>query len=363
MFQFARCQWLLSAVAALAAVDMALGQGTPAPLPVIQRENVPSQQVAAVTSVYLPVQVQAPGGLPSALVTPVAAPGDAEDCNGPLLQYDANLDPPDCPRPGWFTGLDLYLVKPRVRSQLIGDVTPANAVPTLVQVPQVGLDWAVSPRIEIGYRIPQGFGELILGYRFVASDGDRRATLLPFPGPNGAINSRLDLNIFDFDYASEEFSVCPDWFLKWRVGARLGQAFFDSRFDGLMIEQRVSNQFVGFGPHLSLDVWRALHWNGMSVFGRIDGATMLGRIHQSFERTALVGTPLATGAALVQHGSQGIPTLNLQAGVAWVPNVPGNWLRLSCGYQFEQWWYLGRLESSAAELSGHGLFFRAECAY
>jgi hypothetical protein len=33
------------------------------------------------------------------------------------------------------------------------------------------------------------------------------------------------------------------------------------------------------------------------------------------------------------------------------------------GHDFEQWWYVGRLGDSRADLTGHGIFLRTEFNY
>ena len=33
------------------------------------------------------------------------------------------------------------------------------------------LDWTVSPRFELGYRLPSGFGELDVAFRFLMTQG------------------------------------------------------------------------------------------------------------------------------------------------------------------------------------------------
>ena len=62
------------------------------------------------------------------------------------------------------------------------------------------------------------------------------------------------------------------WLLLWKVGARISQAFFDSRATGAILEQRTSDFYLGAGPHLGVDLRRSLGGTGFELFGRaVDG--------------------------------------------------------------------------------------------
>ena len=51
----------------------------------------------------------------------------------------------------------------------IHDAVTVNGVTSRVQLPAGTLDWAAVPRVELGYRLPEGFGEIALAYRFLGS--------------------------------------------------------------------------------------------------------------------------------------------------------------------------------------------------
>ena len=65
------------------------------------------------------------------------------------------------------------------------------------------LNWTVAPRLEIGYRLPSGFGAFAFSDRFFQTGGAG-----PFSGPVGLTNrtSRLTVNYCDWDYISHEFT-------------------------------------------------------------------------------------------------------------------------------------------------------------
>jgi len=272
-----------------------------------------------------------------------------------------SIAPPAFEPPGLFASVELGLVGPHVKNRLSASVPFDGFLPDTVQVPNAPLDWTVSPRFELGYRLPQDFGEFLASFRFLVTQGSAI-----IPGFNvvgdGLLHSRLNLNVLDLDYASREFALGPNWDMKWKVGARLANVFFDSRVDGLFVDQRTSNFFLGAGPHAGLDLGRRLGDSGLSLFTRSEGAVLIGRITQSFEETFFFndGTPL--GGATIQRQVQAVPLLSFQVGLGWTPPWSQD-LRLALGYQFERWWYLGRVGDSRAELTVQGIFFRGEFRY
>jgi hypothetical protein len=138
--------------------------------------------------------------------------------------------------------------------------------------------------------------------------------------------------------------------------------FFDSRAAGFFRAERVSNTFHGAGPHVGLDLWRTLGGPELAVFARIEGASLLGKIEQEFEETFEVGaTRLGGGTTLRQ--TQAVPVVNAQLGLAWTPRGTAHWLRFSAGYQVEQWWSLGDVSPSQADLTVQGLFLRGEWSF
>src|SRR5262249_37735853 len=146
-----------------------------------------------------------------------------------------------------------------------------------VHLPGASLDWTVTPRFDAGYLLPDGFGEIVFSYRFLTSDG--HGTIPNFDSlGSGLLRSRLDLNAWDIDYGSHEFTVGSRWDLKPRVGLRLANVFFDSRAEGLFISEKTSNQFRGAGPHVGLDVWRRFEGPGFALFARVESALLVGHV-------------------------------------------------------------------------------------
>jgi len=285
-----------------------------------------------------------------------------EDSNGPLLRGDPLLDRPEYPQPGWFAALEVGVVGAHVTNGLTANVTVDGLVSNTVQLPSAGLDWTGSPRLELGYRLAEGLGELVFSYQALETDG---STILPgfdLDGGNGVLNSRLDVYVLDFDYVSREYSLGPRWDMKWKAGLRVANVSFDSVADGFFLEQRTRNDFWGVGPHAGLQVWRALDVPGLALYGKIEGATVLGDIKQTFEEEIATDAGVLVGVT-AQHQDQAVPVLNAQAGLAWTPCWRGQRLRFAGGYELEQWWYLGQAGDSRAELTVQGLFLRGEWRY
>src|SRR5262249_39639997 len=132
-----------------------------------------------------------------------------------------------------------------------------------------GLDWTVSPRVEVGYRLPSGFGGFSVGYRGLATQGVSRADE---DAGLATTKSRVDLNQLDLDYSSNEISLWPHGDMTWRLGVRVGWSYFDTATTdpglaviGGPLHERTSDFFVGAGPHASVELAHHLSWSGLCV--------------------------------------------------------------------------------------------------
>jgi hypothetical protein len=317
--------------------------------------------------------------VPNSLLAPAPPPGPLPlDGERPYFERDPMIDPPPLPPPGWFFDVEVDPTKVHVKNE-ISTLVPNPATGNMDQIGPLSsatLNWALSPRFELGYRLPSGFGEVALAYRFVATEGSDLS-----PGPDGAarLSSLLDINQVDLDYASREISLwrlAPDWDMRWRVGLRYAYVYFDSRsaepFDVAaagsgVFDRRVTNSFVGIGPHAGVEVARHFGTSGLALVAKADYAMIIGRIRQQFfERTTSLGAdgqPLV--GALSASSSQGVPVLEVQAGLSWVPaSYPHADFFL--GYRYEYWWEVGRLDSisvnngSIGEVIDQGFVLRVE---
>jgi hypothetical protein len=280
-----------------------------------------------------------------------------EDCNGPLLEGDPLLDAPCWAPPGWFAALELDLVGTHIENRLKSTLTNGD----FIHLPTADLAWTVAPRLEAGYRFAQGAGELLLAYKFLITAGSQPIPGFDAAGNTGDLHSHLNENVWDLDYGSREYSLLPNWDMKWRAGVRIAAVFFDSTATSPLLEQREVNNFVGAGPHIGLDLRRVIRCTGFELFGRLENAWMIGEIGQSYEEIpvgGLAGTNRFQSATVV-------PTLSVQAGVGWTP--PGNeHLFFAGGYTWEGWWGLadaGGLAGPFALIYTQGVFLRMEVRY
>jgi hypothetical protein len=316
--------------------------------------------------------------VPASLLAPAPAPGPLPpDAERPYFQRDPLLDPPELPPPGWFFNLEVDPTKAHVKNEISTTViNPATGNMNQVGLPSATLDWSISPRFEAGYRLPSGFGEFVLSYRFLATQGSD--SFQNGDGP-GQLSSLLDINQVDLDYASREFSLWPKWDMRWRLGLRYAYVFFDSRADegfgeaaagSGIFQTRVTNSFVGFGPHVGVDLSRHFGSDGLAFVAKADFAFLVGHIRQQFiERTTTLGAdgqPLV--GALGASDSQGVPVLEVQAGLSWQPpRCP--FARFFFGYRYEYWWEVGVLDNinnltgTFGEVFDQGVVLRAEFSF
>jgi hypothetical protein len=100
--------------------------------------------------------------------------------------------------------------------------------------------------------------------------------------------------------------------------------------------------------------------HNLDFFGNVDGAVLIGHIHQSYEEVFSFGNGTTIGGASNQSTTQAVPTLGVQVGMRWTPLGPDR-VRLSVGYQYEYWWLIGQIGGgSTGELESQGFFFRSE---
>jgi hypothetical protein len=284
---------------------------------------------------------------------PACAP--YEDNNGPLLKGNPLLDEPSYAGPGWFAAVEVDVVGPSVKNQLLSSAALAP-LGTQVHVQPASLDWTGAPRIDVGYRLAQGAGEFMVSYRNVFTSGSD--TVL-----ENTLHSRLNLNVIDLDYGGREYSLLPAWEMKWLAGIRLANVFFDAQSTSPTLEQRASNFFYGIGPHVRLDLGRHFEGTGLSFVARLDAAyLLLGQVSQSFEEAVTNPDGSRTGDAARETHNEPVPVLAMQAGLEWRP--PGNpCLSFAAGYTFERWFAVGDVQLSHGEVTTQGVFLRAGYSY
>jgi hypothetical protein len=320
----------------------------------------------------------------------------------PYFQPDPLLDPPALGAIGWFGSVDVGLFKPHLVNELSLPVPvpafsppgiPPGTPPTVVSSPSqnffmppfpgapasvtVGvnpsrLDWTVSPRFELGYRLPSGFGGVSLAYRFLVAQGSEGA--IGADGP-ATLSSRLDINSADFSWSSREYTPWgKNWDMRVRVGVRYVYVYFDSQAHEPFAEaavgseinsQRTTNSFVGIGATSALQVSRRLDFWGLRATGLIDFAEPLGRVRQGYfysATTSANGQPQSANTFV--SSSMAAPILTTQLGLDWQPPNYANF-RMFAGWQFEYWWNVGRLLpfSELGYFFINGIVLRGEWKY
>src|SRR5262249_1598328 len=142
---------------------------------------------------------------------------------------------------------------------------------------------------------------------------------------------------------------------------------FDSRASQDGFTQQASNNFFGAGPHARLDVERRLDlMPGLALFGRLDGAVVIGQVQQRF-RAEVGGDGGVMTDVVSQRRTQSVPVLNVQAGLSYTPWGFNN-LHFTTGYTYEHYWYVGRIgidsagniSGSRAEFWSQGWFLRGQ---
>lgn len=313
---------------------------------------------------------------PLPLAPQQAPPYVLPPCGWPKVDFarpDSLLDRPYSAQPGCYANVEANVLWVHLRNQLSGPVNnPVAGTQDRVTFPGNKLDPAVSPRVELGYRFEDNWGAVQVGYRNLATSGHDQT----FTNPPDAVQApvdqvgRVDYNMIDLSYVSREYSLDPNWNMRWGIGPRLLFLYFDSRVRtggaggdaGTILAQSETNNLQGYGMGAFLDLERHTPICGLNVFGRIEGTDYYARIQQSYGET-VAGGPGARAAESRFTGSVGVSNLRGVVGISY--EVPEwNYTRFMLGYQYETYFQVGRLSTGGIDTRGQldlqGLFLRAE---
>jgi hypothetical protein len=340
----------------------------PEPLPIDSTAAASDWEPAFLKS--LPQPPMEPRSLFAAPPTIGPQPPDLER---PYFMFDPTLDPPQW-QPGWFFNTRLDFIQPHL---FFGQMRQAVATPIRPVVVAPGaatLPWTVAPRLEIGYRLPSGFGAFAFSDRFFSTSGTG-----PFVGPAGMTTrtSSIGVNYSDWDYISREFTPWANWELEWRAGVRLAETWITNRVNKPFAEAAATNGVfiagdqnytVGAGPHFGVAVDRKFPASGLSFVAKIDIANTFTRERQQFNAATTTFSP--SGAlfrgAFLQNFWQQVPILNYQIGTGWSPPKYPN-IKIFVGYVYEIWWQIssnsnfpaGHNGGSRASFDNQGVVFQA----
>jgi hypothetical protein len=311
---------------------------------------------------------QEPGQPSSAYVLPPVEPLFVPEG----IRNDPLLDRPDAPQPGVYFHTELAITGVHLTNQLSGTVTTAAGRVDPAAPPGSPLDATVSPRFELGYRLPNGAGAFGLGFRWLTTSGN--GTTVGDFGPALSQHGRFNFNVADLDYHTREFSLGwfpgDEWDFRWTFGVRAVNLYFDNRLvypatvatPDAVTAQRETNGLNAFGPHVALDLHRRFLdclVPGLAFGGRIDYTDLFGRIRQRFIEDLNGGVSEAASS----FGRFETSAEVFQGQIGFSYTLPKSWNKnsfLFLGYQHETWWHIGRLSNQATPNAGGATNSRAQ---
>lgn len=266
---------------------------------------------------------------------------------------------------GWFAGLDLSVVNAHVSTRQDSGSLLSGTFADPISPPYSPFDWNVMPTLSVGYRQPEGWGELSINYRFLYTSGN--GSVSPFTGaPTGNVDSRLQLHVLDFDYTQSDIFPTDLCFvprlLRLTGGIRVaGVENKTSANGGNIANQSSSNTFVGAGPKFGIETQHDLFNRQWALFLKGEAAGVIGSDQESFSQTTT--GPGGASAAASNSSIMAVPVLNFRTGFNWIPDWGCGSVKLSTGYQWERWYSVGTSANSFNELTLHGPFMRGELAF
>jgi hypothetical protein len=312
-----------------------------------------------------------PPDQPRSLFAPASPQGPSPPDLERYFELDPVLDPPEWgQRPGWFADVRVDVIHPHIYfGQFKHSVVTPSGRSILVAPGAAQQSWTVAPRLEIGYRLPSGFGGFSFSDRFFSTSGTG-----PFIGPAGATTrtTRLGVNYSDWDYTSREYTPWLNWTMEWRAGIRLAETWTDTRVDQSFAQAAAgrgvfiagaSNYTVGTGPHFGVELDRKFPRSGLSLVTRLDIANTFTRERQLFAAatTNLTTTGTPERGVFTQNFWQQVPILNYQVGMGWQPpSYP--YVRVFVGYVYEIWWQFAtnsNTQTTHGSFDNQGVVFQA----
>lgn len=326
-----------------------------------------------------PVTIGSPQGLP---------PGPTPVPTGPVVQPPSILQPRDplvssppvTPQPSpppavvwpngvlppgvelvdglFFVGLGFEGVKPTASANLSGQVMRRDGTTVEIQSPGQSFNWNVAPTFLVGLRIPNNNGQFTLDYTFLNSSST--GINYGIDGQNN-LKTRLSLNVMHLDYTSGALELdIPGLTLKGIFGGRLDSIYYDTTLTKTLVQEKISNYYLGVGPEGGLEIaYTFRELPSLSLYARATGSVIVGQIKQSFsEQSNLTGYEYLNGTNQIKR-TESVPIVNSEAGLYYEPSfIQG--LKFTLGYQFEQYWWLGKISPNKLDLNLQGAFLRAQ---
>ena len=269
---------------------------------------------------------------------------------------------------GWFANLELTAANPRISTRQQSGSLLSGTFADPIAPQATPLDWTVMPKLTVGYRRPEGLGDLSASYRFLYSQGNQ--AISPFgTSPSGSGVSRLQLHVLDLDYTLSDLFPSDLFLVPRQVrltgGVRVAGAYNKSSVSGgNILGQSASNTFVGAGPRFALESLYPISSTGWTIFAKVDAAGMIGTDRQSFSQTISGPSSSIISASATSPGSTvGVPSVGLRSGVNWLPDWGNGGVKMSAGFQWERWFFLGTGSDSYNELTILGPFVQGEMMF
>ena len=285
---------------------------------------------------------------------------------------------------GWFANVDTSVYAPKVYGQFKSDTLLNGTFPgDPINLGVSQLDVNVSPRFELGYRYERGLGETRFGYQFYDFRGND--TLANYDqGAAAQQRSQVTGHVFDLDFCEFEFNpgglplihplfkfpgrtglgrpltaqlTPPPIEMRFLIGGRGANYFTRTEAVGPTTTDQVTSNFWGGGLHFTWDLNQRLTCDSpFYLHLRAEGSGTFGRIDQVFSRTRGADSETATDP----QSWIGVPTVSVEIGLAWAPQLPDRTTRVTLAYHYEEWFSYGQATASSTDLLMNGILLRGE---
>ncbi|MDX1945751.1 MAG: hypothetical protein SFU86_10175 [Pirellulaceae bacterium] len=287
-------------------------------------------------------------------------------------------------RLGWFINAEATLYFPQISPSFNSGTYLQPTFATPVTLGASDLDRSIMPKLELGYRYEHGLGDIRAGYRYLGSSGSEALGGGYDSSGQGTLSSEYQIHVLDVDLNILEFNseglplfmplvlapgrlglgkplhkgfLLPPLEYRMYFGARVATFFYESIGSGDLMTESVTNTFQGAGVHFGWDMNQQLRTDWpLFLHMRAEGSGIFGLLSQRFSRTTLADS--ATGG--FKSDGIGVPTVDLEIGLAWAPHWPYRDTRFLLAYRYEEWFSWANTSDSQAELYLNGILLRGE---
>ena len=138
----------------------------------------------------------------------------------------------------------------------------------------------------------------------------------------------------NFDYVSVPDEFAPRWDVRWRLGARVVAAYYDTTATGTALTQQASNNFVGTGPKGGLEARWTTPLPAFAFFARVDASVLVGQLTQKYYETVNNDPYNPLSGNIKYNTTASVPTFSGSAGLNYTPPAL-TYLHFAIGYQWE----------------------------